>query len=90
MVTVRNTHDPGKCSKSSHGELILVKDRENRDTVLICTEDNGVYSWKTTDNSKPSGEYFDPGYDCLDILNKNTKAKDGYYWVNFHRGKPKK
>ena len=50
MVTVRNTHDPGKCSKSNHGELILVKDRENRDTVLICTEDNDVYSWKTTDS----------------------------------------
>ena len=39
-------------------------------------------------DSKPSGEYFDPGYDCLDILNKNTKAKDGYYWVDFHRSKP--
>ena len=50
MLTVRKTHDPGSFSKSNHGELILVKDRENRDTVLVCTEDNEVYSWKTTDS----------------------------------------
>ena len=50
MLTVRKTHDPGSCSKSNHGELILVKDRESRDTVLVCTEDNEVYSWKTTDS----------------------------------------
>ena len=48
MVTVRDNYDPGSCSKSNHGDLILVKDRENRDTMLICTEGNGVYKWQTT------------------------------------------
>ena len=41
-------------------------------------------------DSKPPGEFFNPGYDCLDILNKNPKSKDGYYWVDFNAGKPKK
>ena len=50
MLTIRNTHDPGTCSKSNHGDLILVKDRENKDTILVCTEDNGLYGWKTTDS----------------------------------------
>ncbi|XP_028403464.1 uncharacterized protein LOC114526145 [Dendronephthya gigantea] len=90
MLTVRKNHDPGSCSESNHGELKLVKDRENRDTILVCTEFDEVFSWKTTDNSKPPGEYFNPGYDCLDILNKNPKSKDGFYWVNFNAGKPKK
>jgi hypothetical protein len=26
-----------------------VKDRENKDAVVICTEDEGIYSWKTTE-----------------------------------------
>ena len=60
MLRVRNTYDPGSCSKSNHGELILVKDRENRDTILVCTEDKGIYSWKTTDNYKPPGGVFQP------------------------------
>ena len=42
------------------------------------------------EGSRPPGEYFNPGYDCLDILNKNEKAKDGYYWVDFHRLVPYK
>ena len=54
MLTVRNTYDPGSCSTSNHGELILVKDRENKDTILVCTEDNGVYNWKTTDSELPN------------------------------------
>ena len=40
--------------------------------------------------SRPPGEYFNPGYDCLDILTQNPKAKDGYYWVDFHRSVPHK
>jgi hypothetical protein len=34
------------------------------------------------------GEYFNPGYDCTDILNKNKAAKDGYYWIHFAVGVP--
>ncbi len=40
--------------------------------------------------SRPPGEYFNPGYDCLDILTRNEKAKDGYYWVDFHQSIPHK
>lgn len=40
--------------------------------------------------SKPPGEYFNPGYDCLDILTQNRKAKDGFYWVDFHLSIPYK
>ncbi|XP_028405295.1 uncharacterized protein LOC114527801 [Dendronephthya gigantea] len=89
-LTVRDSYNPGTCAKANRGELVLVKDRENKDTILVCTEDEGVYTWKTTDGSKPPGEYFNPGYDCLEILNQNTKAKDGFYWVDFHRPVPHK
>ena len=40
--------------------------------------------------SSPSGEYFNPGNDCTDILNSNVAAKDGYYWINLNKGVPKK
>ena len=49
-LTVRKSHNPGNCSEAHHGEIILVKDRENKDTILVCTEDNGNYAWKTTDS----------------------------------------
>ncbi|XP_028405278.1 uncharacterized protein LOC114527785 [Dendronephthya gigantea] len=89
-LTVRDSYDPGTCARSNRGELVLVKDREDKDAIVMCTEDKGIYSWKTTEGSKPLGEYFNPGYDCLEILSQNTKAKDGYYWVDFHRSVPHK
>ena len=49
-LTIRKSHNPGNCSEPNHGEIILVKDRENKDTILVCTEDNGNYAWKTTDS----------------------------------------
>ena len=32
--------------------------------------------------TSPPGEFFNPGYDCAHILNKDPKAKDGQYWIN--------
>ena len=49
-LTVRESHDPGTCSQSNHGEIILVKDRESQDTILVCTEHKGNFAWKTTDS----------------------------------------
>ena len=49
LLKVRDNYDPGNCGKSNHGELIVVKDRENKDTILVCTEDKAVYTWKTTE-----------------------------------------
>ena len=49
VLKVRNYHDPGTCAKTNHGALILVKDRENKDAIVICTEEEGVYRWKTTE-----------------------------------------
>jgi hypothetical protein len=34
-----------------------VKDRENKDAVVICVEEEGMYRWKTTE-----------GIDCHDDL----------------------
>ena len=28
------------------------------------------------------GEFFNPGYDCADILNKRQDSQDGFYWIN--------
>lgn len=49
LLTVRDNYDPGSCGESNHGELIVVKDRQNKDTILVCTEDQAVYTWKTTE-----------------------------------------
>jgi hypothetical protein len=49
LLRVREYYDPGSCAKVNHGEIILVKDRENKDTILVCTEEEGTYSWKTTE-----------------------------------------
>ncbi|XP_028391546.1 uncharacterized protein LOC114516311 [Dendronephthya gigantea] len=89
-VDIQTGYDPGSCSKKERGLLKLIKDRSNNDKLLICAEQNGVYAWKTTDGSSPSGEYFNPGYDCTDILNKNFESRDGFYWINLNRGAPKR
>ncbi|XP_028399998.1 uncharacterized protein LOC114523319 [Dendronephthya gigantea] len=83
-------YDPGSCSKSESGSLKLIKNRLNFDKLLICTEQNGVFGWKTTDGSNPFGEYFNPGYDCTDILNKNFEARDGFYWIHLNQSVPRR
>ncbi|XP_028391545.1 uncharacterized protein LOC114516310 [Dendronephthya gigantea] len=88
IVDIQTGYDPGSCSKKKRGLLKLIKDRSNNDKLLICAEQNGVNAWKTTDGSSPSGEYFNPGYDCTDILNKNFESRDGFYWINLNRGAP--
>ncbi|XP_028413259.1 uncharacterized protein LOC114536107 [Dendronephthya gigantea] len=89
-VDIQTGYDPGSCSKKERGLLKLIKDRSNNDKLLICAEQNAVYGWKTTDGSNPSGEYFNPGYDCTDILNRNFEARDGFYWIDLNRAKPKR
>ncbi|XP_028391389.1 uncharacterized protein LOC114516186 [Dendronephthya gigantea] len=89
-VDIQTGYDPGSCGKKERGLLKLIKDRSNNDKLLICKEENGVYAWKTTDGSNPAGEYFNPGYDCTDILNKNFESRDGFYWINLNRGAPKR
>lgn len=46
-------HNPaGICNKTNHGKLKLVKNREDEDSLLICSQIKGVFKWKTTDNKK--------------------------------------
>ena len=40
--------------------------------------------------SNPTGEFFNPAYDCSDVLNKISGAKDGYYWIKLSGNLPKK
>ena len=40
--------------------------------------------------SNSRGEFFNPAYDCSDILDNAKLAKDGFYWVKFHEMVPKK
>lgn len=32
-----------------------------------------------------AGEFFNPGLNCSDILDKREDAKDGFYWINLKR-----
>ena len=42
-------HNPGKCNKKNHGQLIIVKDRQDNEKLLVCAEEKSVYLWKPTD-----------------------------------------
>lgn len=50
-VKVLDGNDPGSCDKSNHADEVLVRDRENKEKILICTEENGIYLWRTTDGA---------------------------------------
>ena len=51
-VEIKNGYDPGLCANSSHGKLKIVKNREDKDTLLVCFQEQGVYKWKMTDGEK--------------------------------------
>ena len=73
-LKVRKSHNPGNCSEPNHGEIILVKDRENKDTILVCTEDNGNYAWKKTDSKLMMSDRYYCMYQILSLLQCNSDA----------------
>lgn len=44
-----NDYDPGSCNQTRHGHEVLVKNRAEQETVLVCTKDKNVYKWMSTD-----------------------------------------
>ena len=48
-MDVETGYDPGPCSNTNHGKLKLAKNRENKDRLLICSEEEGVFKWIRTD-----------------------------------------
>ncbi|XP_046839746.1 uncharacterized protein LOC124433918 isoform X3 [Xenia sp. Carnegie-2017] len=89
-IKVVKGNDPGPCSKKSSGKMTLVRDRQNKPKLLMCSKVNGIFGWRTIDGSSSPGEFFDPVYDCSTILDKDPKAKDGFYWITLGEKKPKK
>jgi hypothetical protein len=51
-VEISSGYDPGLCANSTRGKLKMVKNREDKDTLLVCFQENGVYMWKMTDGRK--------------------------------------
>ncbi|CAB3999073.1 ---NA--- [Paramuricea clavata] len=45
-VYVQSNHDLGPCDEENYGRRELIKDSDGNETLLICSHDNGVYSWK--------------------------------------------
>ena len=37
--------------------------------------------------STPIGEYFNPAFDCSDIIDKEKDPESGLYWVNLETAK---
>lgn len=56
-------------------------------TCIYFNRDRFVF---TITGSSPPGEFFSPGYDCASILDKDPKAKDGFYWITIGEKKPRK
>ena len=42
-----NGSDPGECKQTNHGKQVMVQDRENRELIIFCTKDSGLYKWTT-------------------------------------------
>ncbi|XP_046843331.1 uncharacterized protein LOC124437395 isoform X1 [Xenia sp. Carnegie-2017] len=89
-IKVVKGNDPGLCYKNSSEKMTLVRDRQNIPKLLICSNVNGVFSWRTVDGSSSPGEFFNPVYDCSTILNKDPRAEDGFYWITLGEKKPKR
>ncbi|CAB4019839.1 Hypothetical predicted protein, partial [Paramuricea clavata] len=68
---------------------MLVLDRENKEQILICIKNDGVYQWTTPGGDDSVGELFSPGFDCSKILDSNPEAKDGMYWIHLGGYYPK-
>jgi hypothetical protein len=45
-VDVQSNHDLGPCDEENYGQRELIKESDGNETALICSHDNGVYSWK--------------------------------------------
>ena len=57
-----------------------------------CTEafkDNVKSSFCFTGMKNTFGEFFNPGYDCSNVLNKRPDAKDGFFWLTLGSSNPK-
>ncbi|XP_028416055.1 uncharacterized protein LOC114539639, partial [Dendronephthya gigantea] len=80
----------GPCNERNFGELILVNDRKGKNTLLVCSKDEGKFGWSTTNDDGQTGEISNPGYDCVSILHANPEAEDGFYWITLNNRKPKK
>ncbi|XP_046839722.1 uncharacterized protein LOC124433904 isoform X2 [Xenia sp. Carnegie-2017] len=89
-IKVIKGYNPGPCLKNKSGEITLVRDRQNKPKLLICSKVNGIFGWRTVDGSSSPGEFFNPVYDCSTILDKDPKAKDGFYWITLGEKKPKR
>ncbi|XP_046839650.1 uncharacterized protein LOC124433845 isoform X4 [Xenia sp. Carnegie-2017] len=89
-IKVVKGYNPGPCLKNKSGEITLVRDRQNEPKLLICLKVNGIFGWRTIDGSSSPGEFFNPVYDCSTILDKDPKAKDGFYWITLGEKKPKR
>ena len=56
----------------------------------VYSQTNQDFAYESLQGSNPTGEYFNPAYDCSDALNKISEAKDGFYWINLSGNVPKK
>ncbi|XP_028406473.1 uncharacterized protein LOC114528962 [Dendronephthya gigantea] len=80
----------GPCNERNFGELILVNYRKGKNTLLVCSKDEGKFGWSTTNDDGQTGEISNPGHDCMSILHANPEAEDGFYWITLNNRKPKK
>jgi hypothetical protein len=73
----------------SNSKIILLVKHASMQSVLSLLDviGQGFFS-KGSQNTV--GEFFNPGYDCADILNKRQDAKDGFYWITLKLSNPKK
>lgn len=42
-------NDPGSCDKKNEGGVLLVRDRQQKQKLLLCTKDKGVFRWTMVD-----------------------------------------
>ncbi|CAB4026983.1 Hypothetical predicted protein [Paramuricea clavata] len=71
-----NHHDLGPCNEENFGQRKLIKDSDGNETALICSHDNGVYSWKLENAMETE---IDDTHDVMeDIILKREAATEFY------------
>jgi hypothetical protein len=57
--------------------------------AIFHIHNNGQF-WRIKGRKNTVGEFFNPGYDCSNILDNIPDATDGFYWINIRRQIPRK
>ena len=81
-----------RCHLASSETIILFEGTAEGNAILIVPH---KFHWQSIfsiflGSKNTVGEFFNPGLNCSNILDKHEDAKDGFYWITLKRSSPVK